>query len=102
VTSIGIQDKAKRKYMRIHIPVSVVYMYVIADVSSGCADESQRIAVTHRELLKAVWGNEYGDEREYLRVFISQLRHKIEINPMHPAFILTEPGVGYRFASDSF
>jgi two-component system, OmpR family, KDP operon response regulator KdpE len=57
--------------------------------------------ITHRELLKAVWGNEYGEEREYLRVFISQLRRKIEDNPLSPCYILTEPGVGYRFATDS-
>lgn len=56
--------------------------------------------VTHRELLKSVWGNEYGDEREYLRVFISQLRHKIEADPLRPIYILTEPGVGYRFMID--
>jgi two-component system KDP operon response regulator KdpE len=57
--------------------------------------------VTHRELLRSVWGVEYGDEREYLRVFISQLRHKIEDNPLRPIYILTEPGIGYRFASDN-
>ncbi len=57
--------------------------------------------VTHRELLRSVWGVEYGDEREYLRVFISQLRHKIEDNPLHPVYILTEPGIGYRFATDN-
>jgi two-component system, OmpR family, KDP operon response regulator KdpE len=56
--------------------------------------------ILHRELLKAVWGNEYGEEREYLRVFISQLRHKIEYDPMRPLYILTEPGVGYRFIAD--
>lgn len=56
--------------------------------------------VTHRELLKSVWGNEYGDEREYLRVFVSQLRHKIEADPLRPIYILTEPGVGYRFMID--
>lgn len=63
---------------------------------------AQRIGkvVTHRELLRAVWGSEYGDEREYLRVFISQLRRKIEDNPLSPTYILTEPGIGYRFASD--
>lgn len=55
--------------------------------------------ITHRELLKAIWGNEYGDEREYLRVFISQLRQKIEQDPLSPTYILTEPGVGYRFSS---
>ena len=56
--------------------------------------------VGHRELLKAVWGDVYGDEREYLRVFISQLRRKIEDDPVRPNYILTEPGVGYRFNSD--
>lgn len=54
--------------------------------------------ITHRELLQAVWGPEYGDEREYLRVFISQLRRKIEADSLHPQHILTEPGVGYRFS----
>jgi two-component system, OmpR family, KDP operon response regulator KdpE len=56
--------------------------------------------ITHRELLHAVWGNEYGDEREYLRVFISQLRHKIEKDPLKPVYLLTEPGIGYRLASE--
>jgi two-component system KDP operon response regulator KdpE len=54
--------------------------------------------VTHRELLQAVWGPDYGDEPEYLRVFINQLRKKIEINPGKPKYVLTEPWVGYRFA----
>jgi two-component system KDP operon response regulator KdpE len=54
--------------------------------------------ITHRVLLQSVWGPEYGDEREYLRVFISQLRRKIEQDSIHPRHILTEPGVGYRFA----
>ena len=56
--------------------------------------------ITHRELLQAVWGDQYGDEREYLRVFVSQLRHKIEADPLRPAYIVTEAGVGYRFATD--
>ena len=54
--------------------------------------------VTHRELLQAVWGPDYGDEPEYLRVFINQMRKKIEANPARPKFIPTEPWVGYRFA----
>jgi len=54
--------------------------------------------VTHRELLQAVWGPDYGDEPEYLRVFINQVRKKIEVNPARPKYILTEPWVGYRFA----
>lgn len=56
--------------------------------------------ITHRELLKEVWGNEYGDEREYLRVFISQVRRKIEDDIIRPTYILTVPGVGYRFTID--
>lgn len=54
--------------------------------------------VTHRELLQAVWGPDYGDEPEYLRVFINQVRKKIELNPGKPKYVLTEPWVGYRFA----
>ena len=53
--------------------------------------------VTHRELLQAVWGPDYGDEPEYLRVFINQVRKKIEPNPAKPKYILTEPWVGYKF-----
>jgi two-component system, OmpR family, KDP operon response regulator KdpE len=53
--------------------------------------------VSHRELLQAVWGPDYGDETEYLRVFINQLRKKIEPDPSHPKYVLTEPWVGYRF-----
>ena len=55
--------------------------------------------VTHRELLQAVWGPDYGDEPEYLRVFINQVRKKIEANPAKPKYVLTEPWVGYRFAA---
>ncbi|MBI3949759.1 MAG: response regulator transcription factor [Acidobacteria bacterium] len=53
--------------------------------------------VTHRALLQAVWGWESSDQVEYLRVFINQLRRKIELDPRHPRYILTEPWVGYRF-----
>jgi two-component system KDP operon response regulator KdpE len=51
----------------------------------------------HRRMLQAVWGPDYGEETEYLRVFINQLRKKIEPDPQHPRFIHTEPWVGYRF-----
>lgn len=54
-------------------------------------------AVAHRELLQAVWGPDYGDQVDYLRVFIKNLRKKIEANSEHPEFITTEPWVGYRF-----
>ena len=53
--------------------------------------------LTHRRLLQAVWGPDYGDEPEYLRVMINQLRKKLESDPSRPKMILTEPWVGYRF-----
>jgi two-component system KDP operon response regulator KdpE len=52
--------------------------------------------ITHRELLHAAWGPEYGDETEYLRVFVNRLRKKIEQKPTSPKYLLTEPWVGYR------
>jgi two-component system KDP operon response regulator KdpE len=54
--------------------------------------------LTHRWLLETVWGNGYGDDVEVLRVFVSQLRRKIEPDPEHPTLVVTEPGVGYRWA----
>lgn len=53
--------------------------------------------VTHRVLLGEVWGAQYRGETQYLRVFINRLRAKIEADPAHPRYILTDPGVGYRF-----
>lgn len=70
------------------------------DILQYLADRMGKV-VGHRELLKAVWGDVYGDEREYLRVFISQLRRKIEDDPVRPVYIQTVPGVGYRFSPDS-
>jgi two-component system KDP operon response regulator KdpE len=54
--------------------------------------------VTHTALLRAVWGAEYADARPYVHVFVGQLRRKLEPDPAHPRYILTEPGVGYRLA----
>ena len=54
-------------------------------------------AVPHRELLQAVWGPDYGDQVDYLRAFIKSLRKKVEPDPEHPQFIMTEPWIGYRF-----
>ena len=56
--------------------------------------------LTHRALLGAVWGGDHTEQHEYLRVFIGQLRKKIEPDPSNPHFILTEPWVGYRFNSE--
>ena len=55
------------------------------------------VPLPHLRLLQAVWGPDYGNEVEYLRTFINQLRKKIEKNPAKPKYILTEPWVGYRF-----
>jgi len=52
--------------------------------------------VTHRMLLREVWGPEYGDESHYLHVYMAQLRRKLESDPQNPRFIITEPGIGYR------
>ena len=56
------------------------------------------VAIPHTKLLQAVWGPDYGEEVEYLRVFINQLRKKIEPDPSHPTYLLTEPWVGYRLS----
>jgi two-component system KDP operon response regulator KdpE len=53
--------------------------------------------LTHHALLGAVWGGDYTQQTEYLRVFIGQLRKKIEADPANPRYILTEPWIGYRF-----
>lgn len=53
--------------------------------------------LSHREILQAVWGPDYGDEHEYLRVFINRLRKKTEPNPAKPRYLITEPWAGYRF-----
>jgi two-component system, OmpR family, KDP operon response regulator KdpE len=60
---------------------------------------SQGKPIEHRRLLQIIWGPDYGDETEYLRVFINQLRNKIEPDPANPKYILTDPWVGYRFES---
>lgn len=53
--------------------------------------------LTHRSLLQAVWGPEYGEEADYLRVYVRQLRRKVENEPSRPLYIVTEPGIGYVF-----
>jgi two-component system KDP operon response regulator KdpE len=55
------------------------------------------VVLPHEEILRAVWGPDYGDEVEYLRVFVNQLRKKLEPDPARPRYLLTEPWIGYRF-----
>ena len=56
--------------------------------------------VTHRQLLKEVWGGVAGAQPLYLRVYMTQLRHKLEVEPSRPTYLQTEPGVGYRLKMD--
>jgi len=56
--------------------------------------------LTHRQLLKEVWGPSYIEHTQYLRVYMTQLRHKLEQDPARPRFLINEPGVGYRFRYD--
>jgi two-component system, OmpR family, KDP operon response regulator KdpE len=56
--------------------------------------------LTHRHLLKEVWGRPYTDQPHYLHVYMGQLRRKIEADPARPRHLLTEPGVGYRLAEE--
>lgn len=55
------------------------------------------VPISHTKLLQTIWGPDYGGEVEYLRVFINQLRKKIEKNPSKPKYLLTEPWIGYQF-----
>jgi two-component system KDP operon response regulator KdpE len=52
--------------------------------------------VTHNQLLKEVWGSAYVDQTHYLRIYMAQLRHKLEADPARPRFLINEPGIGYR------
>jgi len=63
--------------------------------------KNQGTALTHTQLLRAIWGPEYGQELEYLRSYIRLLRKKIEVKPSQPKYLITEPWVGYRFCEPS-
>jgi two-component system, OmpR family, KDP operon response regulator KdpE len=58
--------------------------------------------VTHQQLLRAIWGPNYQEHTHYLRIYVGQLRHKIEADPTQPRYILTESGIGYRLVKDSY
>jgi two-component system KDP operon response regulator KdpE len=59
------------------------------------------MVVTHRHLLEQVWGPGHAHQMQYLRVYMTQLRHKLEVNPARPRFLVTEPGIGYRLKVDA-
>ena len=57
--------------------------------------------ITHTQLLKEVWGPAHANEVQYLRVYMTQLRHKLEVDPARPRFLINEPGIGYRLKCDA-
>jgi two-component system KDP operon response regulator KdpE len=58
------------------------------------------MVMTHRQLLEQVWGPGHAHQMQYLRVYMTQLRHKLESNPARPKFLVTEPGIGYRLKAE--
>ncbi len=66
------------------------------DILRALTRNADRV-VTHRQLLSTVWGAEYAEETQLLRVHVGHVRQKIETNPARPRLIITEPGIGYRF-----
>jgi two-component system, OmpR family, KDP operon response regulator KdpE len=66
----------------------------------GCLARHAGMVLTHRHLLREVWGPSYIEQSHYLRIYMKQLRHKLEPDPARPRFLLTETGVGYRLAGE--
>jgi two-component system KDP operon response regulator KdpE len=66
----------------------------------GCLAKSLGLVVTHHHLLSAVWGPAHANDTHYLRVYMNQLRQKLEDDPVQPRYLLTEIGVGYRLLAD--
>ena len=66
----------------------------------GCLARHAGMVLTHRHLLREVWGPSHIDQAHYLRIYMKQLRHKLEPDPARPRFLLTETGVGYRLAME--
>ena len=69
------------------------------DLLRVLAQNAGRI-LTHGQILREVWGTAHEDDTQYLRVFVSQLRHKLHDDPADPKYILNEPGVGYRMLEE--
>lgn len=89
-------DFANRSVRKGEVPVKLTATEY--DLLALLASNEGRV-LTHRQLLLEIWGPTYTSETQYLRVFIGQLRKKLEEDPNHPKFLLTESGIGYRFHS---
>ena len=95
LASRGVQIDLPARQVNVHGRVSRLTAKEFDLLSYLLARPNKTIA--HRELLQSVWGPDYGDELEYLRVFINRLRKKIEPDPAKPQFLVTDAWAGYRF-----
>ncbi|HYQ27950.1 MAG TPA: winged helix-turn-helix domain-containing protein, partial [Polyangiaceae bacterium] len=86
-------DLARRQ---VHVGESEVHLTPIEYKLLATLIKHVGRVITHRQLLKEVWGPGSSEQTQYLRVYMGQLRHKLEANPSRPQFLMTEPGVGYR------
>jgi two-component system KDP operon response regulator KdpE len=100
VVSIGALrvDLAKRLVLvgekEVHLTPIEYKLLVLLSKHAG-------MVLTHKQLLDQVWGPGHGTQMQYLRVYMAQLRQKLEENPAHPRYLVTEPGVGYRLKSET-
>lgn len=92
IVDLGLRT-ATRSGARVHL--TPTEWKVLSDLAGNAGK-----VLTQRMLLTSVWGPQFADESQYLRVYINQLRRKLEADPAHPHILLTEPGVGYRFIAD--
>lgn len=92
------QLKVDRVLRKVHIAGNEVRITPIEYRLLSILIRHAGLVVTHRELLKEVWGIEHINDQHYLRIYMGQLRHKLEVNPARPKYLLTEIGVGYRLA----
>jgi two-component system, OmpR family, KDP operon response regulator KdpE len=95
IGDLAIDSAAQRVTLRDHEIQLTATEY---ELLTHLAANAGRV-LTHRALLQAVWGPEYGDETEYLWAYIRRLRRKIESDASNPRYILTQPGVGYYFVA---
>ena len=104
---VGITDARTRAVLALDDATRRRHLHVLGQTGTGKSTLLQymiahpNVPIPHTKLLQAVWGPDYGDEVEYLRVFIRHLRKKIEPDPAKPRYILTDPWVGYRFVPDA-
>jgi len=94
--NIEVRLSTRRVFVRGHEIHLTPNEYKLLEVLLRYAEN----VVTHRQLLKEVWGPEHTEESQYLRVFMRQLRIKLETDPAHPRHFITEPGIGYRLLMD--